>query len=107
MHAEGGSVDKSRILAVVVVVALIGGFFWLQPGQYLGGACEQGLFSLDCFKDQRDHIDAFYRANPAGMILGFFAVYVAVTALLFSNLKQANKQTHVFNVKYDCNIYTF
>lgn len=73
--------DKSRILAVVVVAALIGGFFWLQPGQYLGGACEQALFSLDCFKDQRDHIDAFYRANPAGMILGFFAVYVAVTAL--------------------------
>lgn len=73
--------SKSRILLVVGVVALIAAYFIIQPGHYLGGACGQGLFSLDCFKAQRANLDAFYQANPFGLTVGFFVVYVLVAAL--------------------------
>lgn len=69
------------MLLVVGVVALIAAYFIIQPGHYLGGACEQSLFSLDCFKAQRASLDAFYQANPLGLIAGFFVIYVLVTAL--------------------------
>ncbi len=73
--------SKSRILLVGIVAALIAAYFIVQPGHYLGGACEQGLFGLDCFKAQRENLDAFYQANPVGLVLGFFVIYVLVTAL--------------------------
>lgn len=73
--------SKSKISLLVVVVALIAAYFIVQPGHYLGSACEQGLFGLDCFKAQRENLDAFYQANPVGLALGFFLVYVLVAAL--------------------------
>lgn len=62
-------------------MAAIGAFFVVQPGQYLGGACEQGLFSLDCFSQQRAGLEAFQQDRPLLLAAGFFVVYVLVTAL--------------------------
>jgi len=72
---------RTRVLVVVVIAGLIFAVLWLQPGQYLGGACESGLFSLDCFKAQRGTVEAFYQSNPLGMLGAFFVIYVLVTAL--------------------------
>lgn len=73
--------SKYKTLLVVAVVTLIASYFIIQPGHYLGGACEHGLFSLDCFKAQRSSLDAFYQANPLGLAAGFFVFYVMVAAL--------------------------
>lgn len=62
----------SKILIVVVVVALIGAFFALDLGQYL---------NLAYFKSRQAAIDAFFAANPLLTAGIYFAIYVAVTAL--------------------------
>jgi pyruvate/2-oxoglutarate dehydrogenase complex dihydrolipoamide dehydrogenase (E3) component/uncharacterized membrane protein YdjX (TVP38/TMEM64 family) len=64
--------NKSKLIVVIVLIALIGAFFALDLGQY---------FSLDYLKRSRDGFLASYQARPAVFIAGFFAVYVAVTGL--------------------------
>jgi dihydrolipoamide dehydrogenase len=62
----------SKVLVLVAVAALIGGFFLFDLGQY---------FSLDFFKSQQAAIDAYFQANPLRTVVVFFAIYVAVTGL--------------------------
>ena len=63
---------KSKLILVVVVIALIAAYFVFDLGKY---------FSLDYFKTQQDAIGASYADNPLKTGLIFFAVYVGVTAL--------------------------
>jgi dihydrolipoamide dehydrogenase len=62
----------SKILLAAGIVALVGGFFLFDLGQY---------FSLEYFKSQQAVIDAYYQAHPWQTVLLFFALYVAVTGL--------------------------
>ena len=61
----------SKIALIAAAAALIAAFFALDLGQY---------FRLEYFKSQQAAIDLFYRANPLLTGLGFFALYVVVTA---------------------------
>ncbi len=63
---------KSKIILLIVVIALIAAFFVFDLGKY---------FSIDYFKTQQAAIAAQYQANP--WLVGgiFFVLYVAVTAL--------------------------
>ena len=63
---------KTKIIALLFVVALIATFFIFDLGKF---------FSLDYFKTQQGAIAAFYQANPVQTALIFLAAYVAVTAL--------------------------
>ena len=64
--------NKSRVLLLIVLVALIYGFFAFDLGQY---------FSLEYFKLQQEGINAYYQANPVQTSVLFFVLYVAVTGL--------------------------
>ena len=63
---------KSKVILLLVVVALIASFFIFDLGKY---------FSLDYFKTQQGVIEGYYRDNPLQTGLIFFAIYVVVTAL--------------------------
>ena len=63
---------KSKLILVVVVIALIAAYFVFDLGKY---------FSLDYFKTQQAAISAAYADNPLKTGLIFLAVYVGVTAL--------------------------
>ena len=65
---------KSKILVVLIVIALIAAFFIFDLGRY---------FSLDYFKSQQAAIESYYQAHPLQTGLIFLLVYVAVTALSF------------------------
>jgi len=65
-------VRAQRLVALVLVVAAIGGFFAFGLNRYL---------SLDWFKSQQAAIEAWRAANPLAAGLAFFAAYVAVTGL--------------------------
>ena len=62
----------SKLALIAAAAALIAVFFALDLGQY---------FRLEYFKSQQAAIDLFYRANPLLTALGFFALYVVVTAV--------------------------
>jgi pyruvate/2-oxoglutarate dehydrogenase complex dihydrolipoamide dehydrogenase (E3) component/uncharacterized membrane protein YdjX (TVP38/TMEM64 family) len=62
----------SKILAFVIIAALIAAFFVFDLGHF---------FSLDYFRSQQAAIESYYRANPVQTGLAFFLIYVAVTAL--------------------------
>src|SRR5687767_10323445 len=64
--------NKSKLLIIAFIAALIAAFFIFDLKQY---------FSLDYFKSQQSAIDAFYQANPLRTVALFFAAYVAVTGL--------------------------
>ncbi|HEV8520348.1 MAG TPA: pyridine nucleotide-disulfide oxidoreductase, partial [Burkholderiales bacterium] len=64
--------NKSKLLILIVIAALIAAFFLLDLGRY---------FSLDYFKSQQAAISNFYSANPIKSVAIFFGIYVAVTAL--------------------------
>ena len=64
--------NKSKVLLLIVLVALIYGFFAFDLGQY---------FSLEYFKLQQASINAYYQANPVQTSVLFFVLYVAVTGL--------------------------
>ncbi len=64
--------DKSKLTAAVLIVALVAGFFALDLGQY---------FTLADLKSRQAVIDAYYRAQPLQTAAIFFSVYVAVAAL--------------------------
>ena len=64
--------NKTKILLVAALIALIAAFFIFDLGRFL---------SLDYLKSQQAAIQAQYQASPVMVIGGFFAIYVAVTAL--------------------------
>ncbi|MES1949708.1 mercuric reductase [Salinisphaera sp. S4-8] len=71
----------TRIGLAVLVIALIAAWFVLNPGQYLGGACSDQVFSLACFESQRAALGELAAAHGLLFAAGFFLVYVAVTAI--------------------------
>ena len=62
----------SRIVLLIVVLALIASFFVFDLQQF---------FTLDFVRAQRSAIDGFQAQNPALLMVGFFLLYVAVMAL--------------------------
>jgi pyruvate/2-oxoglutarate dehydrogenase complex dihydrolipoamide dehydrogenase (E3) component/uncharacterized membrane protein YdjX (TVP38/TMEM64 family) len=68
-HGQGGLLKKLAIIAALG--ALIAAYVAFDLGQYLTlGGIKAGVAQWE----------AFYAANPAGVLAGFFAIYVAVTA---------------------------
>jgi pyruvate/2-oxoglutarate dehydrogenase complex dihydrolipoamide dehydrogenase (E3) component/uncharacterized membrane protein YdjX (TVP38/TMEM64 family) len=64
--------NKTKLIVLVVIAALIAAFFVLDLRQYV---------SLEYFQAKRAVIEAYFQAHPAETGLVFFAVYVAVTGL--------------------------
>lgn len=64
--------NKKKTLIVLVVVALVGMFFWLDLGRFL---------SLQALQAGQQDLDAFVGNNFSLAVSGFFVIYVAVTAL--------------------------
>jgi pyruvate/2-oxoglutarate dehydrogenase complex dihydrolipoamide dehydrogenase (E3) component/uncharacterized membrane protein YdjX (TVP38/TMEM64 family) len=64
--------NKGRLLALVLIAALVAAFFAFDLRQY---------FTLEFFRSQQAAIDAYYRAHPARTAAVYFLVYVAVTGL--------------------------
>jgi Pyruvate/2-oxoglutarate dehydrogenase complex, dihydrolipoamide dehydrogenase (E3) component, and related enzymes len=62
----------SKVLLVVLIAALVIGFFAFDLGKYL---------SLPYLKSQQAAIDTYFQANPWKTTGIFFALYVAVTGL--------------------------
>jgi pyruvate/2-oxoglutarate dehydrogenase complex dihydrolipoamide dehydrogenase (E3) component/uncharacterized membrane protein YdjX (TVP38/TMEM64 family) len=65
-------VNPRKLFIAFVLLACLGAFFALDLGQY---------FSLVFLKDSQASFVALYAARPVAVTLGFFALYVAVTAL--------------------------
>jgi len=65
-------VNPRKLFIAFVLLACLGAFFALDLGQY---------FSLVFLKDSQASFAALYAARPVAVTLGFFALYVAVTAL--------------------------
>ncbi len=63
---------RSRLLLLVLLVALIAAYVAFDLGRY---------FSLDFLKSQQTAIDARYQAHPWRTALIYFLVYIAVTGL--------------------------
>jgi pyruvate/2-oxoglutarate dehydrogenase complex dihydrolipoamide dehydrogenase (E3) component/uncharacterized membrane protein YdjX (TVP38/TMEM64 family) len=73
--AKGKPARKStgaRILLLLLVIALVAAFFVFDLGQYL---------SLDYLKSQRQNFLAYYADHRLVTLAGYFAIYIAVTAL--------------------------
>ena len=64
--------NPRKLFIAFVLLACLGAFFALDLGQYL---------SLAFLKDSQASFAALYAAKPVVVTLGFFALYVAVTAL--------------------------
>ena len=64
--------NPRKLFIAFVLLACLGAFFALDLGQY---------FSLVFLKDSQASFAALYAARPVAVTLGFFALYVAVTAL--------------------------
>ncbi len=66
--------NKSKLILVVVVIALIAAFFAFDLGQYL---------TLEYLKGKQADITAYYQTNPVQTITVFMAFYIAAIALSF------------------------
>ena len=66
--------NKSKLILVVVVIALIAAFFAFDLGQYL---------TLEYLKGKQADITAYYQTNPVQTIAVFMAFYIAAIALSF------------------------
>jgi pyruvate/2-oxoglutarate dehydrogenase complex dihydrolipoamide dehydrogenase (E3) component/uncharacterized membrane protein YdjX (TVP38/TMEM64 family) len=64
--------NKSKLILIVALFAAIIAFFALDLGRY---------FTLDFIKQSQARFGELYAQKPALVIGGFFAIYVAVTAL--------------------------
>jgi pyruvate/2-oxoglutarate dehydrogenase complex dihydrolipoamide dehydrogenase (E3) component/uncharacterized membrane protein YdjX (TVP38/TMEM64 family) len=64
--------DKKKLIILLAIAAAVIAFFALDLGRYL---------SLEYVKGSQQKFADLYTANPAGVIAGFFAIYVAVTAI--------------------------
>ncbi|MEP7157651.1 MAG: FAD-dependent oxidoreductase, partial [Betaproteobacteria bacterium] len=65
---------KSKILVILVVVALVAAFFIFDLGKY---------FSIDYFKSQQAAINAYYGEHQLAAIGIFMAVYITAIAVSF------------------------
>jgi dihydrolipoamide dehydrogenase len=65
-------VNKSKLVLLAVIVALVAAFFVFDLGRY---------FNLEYLKGQQAAIQAYYAENPAKTIAIYFFVYVAIAAL--------------------------
>lgn len=63
---------KSKIIVVLIVVALIAAFFVFDLGRY---------FSLDYFKSQQAAIDVYYQTHRFETIAAFLAIYITAIAV--------------------------
>ena len=70
-----------RIGLALAAAGLVAAYFIVDPGQYLGGDCSGQLFSLSCFESQRSALGELAAANGLLFAIGFFVIYVAVTAI--------------------------
>jgi uncharacterized membrane protein YdjX (TVP38/TMEM64 family) len=61
-----------KIILIAVIVALVGSFFVFDLGQYL---------TLEQIKNHHEKINQLYVENQILILISFFAIYVAVTAL--------------------------
>jgi pyruvate/2-oxoglutarate dehydrogenase complex dihydrolipoamide dehydrogenase (E3) component/uncharacterized membrane protein YdjX (TVP38/TMEM64 family) len=66
--------NKSKVILVLVIAALIAAAFHFDLGQYL---------TLEYLKSQQAALEAYYQANPVQTIAGFMAFYIAAIALSF------------------------
>ncbi len=66
--------NKSKLILVVVVIALIAAFFAFDLGQYL---------TLEYLKGKQAAITAYYQTNPVQTIAVFMTFYIAAIALSF------------------------
>ncbi len=64
--------NTKKIIAFLVVLCLVVGFFFFDLGNYL---------TLDYFNQQKAAINDFYQQNPWQTALIYFLIYVAVTGL--------------------------
>ncbi len=64
--------SRGRIVALVVIAALVAAFFVFDLKQY---------FSLEYFKQQQAAIEGYSRAHPLPAAAIYFLIYVAVTGL--------------------------
>ncbi len=64
--------NKSKLILIVVVIALIAAFFAFDLGQYL---------TLDYLKGKQAAITAYYQTNPAQTIAVFMTFYIVAIAL--------------------------
>ena len=62
----------TRAFVLVIVALLIGGYFWLDLGQYV---------SLDELRQRRDELLAFTERHFWGMLAAYMAVYILMAAL--------------------------
>ena len=62
----------SRWIALAAVVCLLGAVFQFDLGSYL---------TLENIKSEQEALQALVKTNPAQFIVGYFLIYVAVTAL--------------------------
>ena len=67
-------VNSRKLLLVLALAVLVGGFFFSDLGRF---------FSLDYFKSQQAAIEAYQTAQPWLTVGFFFAVYAVSTALSF------------------------
>jgi len=64
--------NKTKLLVVAVILAVVAAFFYLDLGQYL---------DLETLKARQADIDAYYRENPVQTIAIYFVTYVIMAAL--------------------------
>ncbi len=64
--------NKSKLILILALVAAIIAFFAFDLGRF---------FTLDFIKQSQAQFGELYKQKPAQVIGGFFAIYVAVTAL--------------------------
>lgn len=64
--------SKGKWLLLVTLVAAIAAYFFFDLGKFL---------SLDYFRSRQAEVMAYYAAHQLETIIGFFAIYVAVTGL--------------------------
>jgi pyruvate/2-oxoglutarate dehydrogenase complex dihydrolipoamide dehydrogenase (E3) component/uncharacterized membrane protein YdjX (TVP38/TMEM64 family) len=66
------NMNKSKIIVIIALLAAVAAFFAFDLGQF---------FTLDNIRQNQARFGELYAKNPAGVIGGFFALYVAVAAL--------------------------
>ena len=64
--------NRSRLLVLLAIAALIAAFFALGLDRY---------FTFEFFRNRQLEIESYYRAYPLRVAAAYFAVYVLVTGL--------------------------
>lgn len=64
--------NKTKLLVIAVIAALIAAYFYFDVGQYL---------NMETLRARQADIDAYYRDNPLQTIALYFVTYVVMAAL--------------------------